>query len=108
MSRFSFAMMVSLAGLALEDGAGLVEQRGLREDFDLAADAALRADIGIAGVAPAVRTEIGLGLDEGPRIGDDVEDALIKALGRDRFRKEFGDAGVARHGDAALLGMPGQ
>src|ERR1700683_1718791 len=92
MSRFSFAMMVSLAGLALEDGAGLVEQRGLREDFDLAADAALRADIGIAGVAPAVGTEIGLGLDERARIGDDVENALIEPLRRDRLLGEISSA----------------
>src|SRR5450756_688838 len=99
-------MMVSLS-LALDAGPRLVEQRGLLNDFDFAADTALRADIGIAGVAPAVRAEIGLGLDERTRIGDDVEDALIKSLGRDRLGEEFGHAGVARHRDAPLLGMAG-
>jgi len=48
----------------LDAGAGLVEQRRLLQHFHLAADAAFGADIGIAGVAPAVRAEIGLGLDE--------------------------------------------
>ena len=44
----------------------------------------------------------------GRGIGDHVQDALIEPLGRDRLGQEFGDAGVARHGDAPLLGMPGQ
>ena len=100
-------MMVSL-GVALDGGSRLVEQRRLLHHFHLAADAALGADIGVGGIAAAVRAEIGLGLDERPRIGDDVEDALIEPLGRDRLGQEFGDAGVARHGDAALLGMAGQ
>ena len=88
--------------------ARLVEQRRLLHDFHLAADAALGADIGVVGVAPAVRAEIGLGLDEGARVGDDVEDALVEALGRDRLGQEFGDAGIARDRDAALLRMAGQ
>src|SRR5665213_2168269 len=86
-------MMVSL-GLALNRGPRLVEQRGLLKDFGIAADAALGADIGVAGIAPAVRAEIGLGLDERARIGDHVEDALIQPLGRDRLGQEFGHAGV--------------
>jgi hypothetical protein len=49
--------------------------------FHLAANPAFGADIGIGGVAPAVRAEIGLGLDEGAGIGDDVENALIEPLG---------------------------
>src|SRR5712671_2080624 len=99
-------MMISLA-LALNRGAGLVEQRWLLKDLHLAADAALGSDIGVARIAPAVRAEIGLGLDERARIGDDVQDALIKPLGRDRLCQEFGHAGVARHRDAPLLGMAG-
>ena len=59
-------------------------------------------------IAPPVRSEISLRLDERARIGNDVEDALIKPLGRDRFREEFGHAGVARHRNAPLLGVPGQ
>ncbi|MEY9292115.1 hypothetical protein ABH979_005189 [Bradyrhizobium ottawaense] len=47
-------------------------------------------------------------LMKGRGIGDHVEDALIEPLGRDRLGQEFGDAGIARHGDAALLGMAGQ
>src|SRR6202171_4201103 len=104
----SFAMMVSFGSPPLNGGAGLVEQRGLLKNFDLAAEATLGADIGVAGIAPPVRAEIGLGLDEGARIGDDVEDALIKPLGRDRLCKEFGHAGVTRHRHAPLLGMAGQ
>src|ERR1700732_3772510 len=77
--------MVSLGRLASNGGPGLVEQRGLLKDFHLAADAALGADIGVAGVAPAVRSEIGLGPDERARIGDDVENALVKPLGRNRL-----------------------
>src|SRR5438309_436512 len=80
----------------------LVEQRGLLHHFHFASNASLRADIGVAGVAAAVRPEKALGLDEGAGIGDHVEDTLVEALGRDRFRQKFGDAGVARHGDAAL------
>ena len=81
---------------ALDRRAGFVEQRGLLQDFGLAAHAALGADIGVVGVAPAIRTEIGLGLDERTRIGDDVQDALIETFGRDRLGEKFGDAGVAR------------
>src|SRR5260370_29718131 len=94
--------------LALDGGAGLVEQRWLLKDLYLAADAALGPDIGVARIAPAVRAEIGLGLDERARIGDDVQDTLIKPLGRDRLCQEFGHTGVARHRDAPLLGMAGQ
>jgi len=61
--------------------------------------------IGVVGVAPAIRTEIGLGLDERTRIGDDVQDALVEAFGRDRLGEKFGDAGVARIRHTALFGM---
>src|ERR1700690_2085786 len=91
----------------LDAGFGLVEQRGLLKDFHLAADAPLGPDIGAVGVAPAVGTEIGLGLDERARIGDDVQDALIQALGGNRLRKKFGHARIARYGDAPFLGMSG-
>src|SRR4051812_31513683 len=94
--------------LALGSGSRLVEQRWLLHYFHLAADAALGADIGVAGVAPAVRAEIGLGLDERPRIGDDVEDALVESLGRNRLGQEFSDAGVARDRHAPLFRMSGQ
>src|SRR5882757_1473167 len=93
---------------ALDCGPCLVEQRGLLHHFHLAADAALGADIGVGGVAAAVGSEIGLGLDEGPRAGDDIHDALVEPLGRDRLGQEFGDAGVARHSHAALFGVTGQ
>src|SRR6516162_375117 len=89
---------------ALYGGAGLVEQRRLLKDFHLTADAALRPAIGSVGVAPAVRAEIGLGLDERPRIGDDVQDALIETFGGDRLYQKFGHAGVARIGHAPFLG----
>src|SRR4051794_40562836 len=100
-------MMVSLR-LALDGGPSLVEQRRLLKHFYLAADAAFGANIGIAGIASAIRAEIGLGFDERARIGDDVENALIESLGRDRLGEEFGDAGIARHRHAPLLGMAGQ
>src|SRR5450432_398710 len=86
----------------------LVEQRRLRKHFRFAADAALGADIGVGGVATAVGAEIGFGLDERAGIGDHVENALVEPLGRDRLGQKLGHAGVARHGDAALLGMTGQ
>src|ERR1700760_4819882 len=77
---------------ALDRSTGLVEQGRLLQNLDFTADAALGADIGVGGVAPAIRPEIGLGLDERARIGDHVQDALIEALGRDRLGQEFGDA----------------
>ena len=55
------------------------------QHFHLAADATFGTDIGGAGVAPAVRAEIGLGLDERARVGDDVENALIECLGGNRL-----------------------
>src|SRR6267154_1746992 len=92
----------------LHSRSGLVEQRRLRKDFRFAADAALGADIGVGGIAPAVRAEIGFGLDERAGIGDHVENALIEPLGRDRLGQKLGHAGVARDRDAALFGMAGQ
>src|ERR1700736_6120854 len=86
----SFAIMVSLGRLASNGGPGLVEQRGLLKDFHLAADAALGADIG-------------LGADERARIGDYVENALVKPLGRNRLGEEFGHTGVARDRHAAFF-----
>ena len=67
------------------------------------ADAAFGPDIGVAAVAPPVRSKIGFGFYERARIGDHVQDALIKALGGNRFGEEFGDPGIARHGDAPFL-----
>ncbi|KTT77457.1 hypothetical protein SA6_12175, partial [Staphylococcus epidermidis] len=95
-------------GDILDGRARLIEQRRLLQHLDLAAAAALGADIGVGGVAAAVGPEIGLGLDERARVGDHVHDALVEPLGRDRLGQEFGDPGIARHRDAALLGMPGQ
>src|SRR3569833_3739750 len=105
-----FAMIsASIVGdVALDGVAGLVEQRGLLQHLVLFADAALGTHIGGVGVAAPVRPEIGLGLDEGAGIGAHVEDALIEPLGRDRLGQEFGDAGIARAGAPALLGMAGQ
>ena len=74
----------------------------------LAAFAALGTDVVGADVAAPVRTEIGLGLDERPRVRNDVENALIERLGRDRLGHEFGDAGVARRGDAMLFRVSGE
>src|SRR5205823_12575601 len=76
-----FRHVVSLRLSALNGGAGFVEQRGLLKHFDLAADAAFGPDIGVAAVAPPVRSKIGLGFYERARIGNHVQDALIKALG---------------------------
>src|SRR5579872_2808445 len=106
MSAFVFAMC--LRSFLLDAGSGLVEQRGLLKDFELAADAALRADIGRVGITSAVGTEIGLGLDEWPGVGDDVENSLVKPLGRDRLGEKFGDAGIPRHRHAPLLRMTGE
>src|ERR1700691_6398974 len=102
------SLTVSLGASALDRGPCLVEQRRLLKYFHLAADAAFGANIRIGGIAPAVRAEIGFGLDEGAGVGDDVENALIKPLGRNRLREKFGYAGVARHRDAPLLGMARQ
>src|SRR4029079_15305208 len=101
--RFCFAMMLSSGLGGLNGGADLVEQRRLLKHFNLAADAAFGSDIGVAGVAPSVRSEIGLGFYERARIGDDVQDALIKALCGNRFGEEFGYPGIARHRDAPFF-----
>src|SRR5262245_35822852 len=82
---------------------GFVDQRGLLDRIGLAALGPLGSDIVRADVAAPVRTEIGRRLDERSRIGDDVEDALVERLGRDRLGHEFGDAGIARGGDALLF-----
>src|ERR1700754_4660830 len=92
----------------LDRGPGLVEQGGLLHHFHLAADAALGTDIGVAGITPPVGTEIGLGLDERAGIGDDVENALIERLGRDRLGEKLRYAGVPRYRYAALLRMGGE
>jgi hypothetical protein len=42
------------------------------------------------------------------RLGDDIENAHVERLRRDRFGEEFGDAGVARDHDAFLVGMAGE
>jgi len=70
----------------------------IRDSFHLAADAAFGADIGIAGIAPPVRAEIGLGLDERARIGDDVEDCLLytSAYGIVGFRRPAATRPVCR------------
>src|SRR3954464_14033934 len=105
-----FAMMSALTvcDVALDGGAGLVEQRWLLEHLVLFADATLGPHIGGGGVAASIRAKIGLGLDEGAGACNDVENALVESLRRDRLGQEFGDAGVARDRDAALLGMSGQ
>src|SRR3954447_26588536 len=111
MSLALFFAMISASivrDVALDGGAGLVEQRGLLQHLVLFADAALGAHIGGGYVAAPVRAEIGLGLDERAGTGDHVEDALVEALGRDRLGQKFGDAGIAGHRDAGLLGMARQ
>ena len=89
-------------------GADFFKQGSLFDDVGLAALAAFGADIVRVDVAAAVGTEIGLGLDERARIGDHVDDALIKALGRNRLGEEFGNAGIARRDHALFLRMPGE
>src|SRR5688572_24017347 len=67
--------------------------------------APLRSGVAGAGVAPPVGPEVALGPDERPRMRDHIDDPLIERLGRDRLGEEFGDAGIARVGDAVLLGV---
>src|SRR2546423_3455341 len=85
-----------------------VEQGSLSDDVGAAAFGALRPDVIGIDVAPPVAAQIALGLDEGARITDHIEDALIERLGRDRLGHEFGDAGVACRHHAPLLGMAGE
>src|SRR5256885_4249426 len=89
-----FAMIPAsiVRDVALDGGAGLVEQRGLLQHLVLFADAALGAHIGGIGVAAPVRAEIGLGLDEGAGTGDHVEDALVEPLRLDRLGPKFSEA----------------
>ena len=54
---------------------GFVEQRVLADDVRLAALAPFRPDVIGHDIAPAVGAEIGLGLDERARVGDDIDDA---------------------------------
>ena len=86
---------------------GFVEQRLLADHVGLAALAPFRADIVRRRIAPAIRAEIGLGLDVGAWVGDHVDDALVERLRRDGLRQKFGDAGVAGRGDPLLLGVAG-
>src|SRR6202043_3570139 len=60
----------------------LFEQRLLAHPLGLAAFAPFRAHVVRVDVAAPIRPEIGAGLDERARIGDDVEDALVERLGR--------------------------
>src|SRR6185312_16939882 len=89
-------------------GAYFFEQRGRADDVRLAALAPLGSGVVRVDVAAPVGAKIGLGLDEGPRIGDDVDDALVESLGRDRFGEKFSDAGIARLHHALFLRMAGE
>src|SRR6185437_16007811 len=88
-------------------GSCFFQQRRLADHIGLAALAAPRAGVTRAGIAASVGAEIGFGLDEGARIGNDVDDALVKAFGRNGLGEKFGDAGVTRGHHALLLGMAG-
>jgi hypothetical protein len=89
-------------------GASFVQQRRGTDHICLAALAAFRSDIIRVDVAAAVGAEIILGPDEGPRIGDGVDHALVEALGRNRLSEKLGDAGVAGGGHPLLVGMAGE
>src|SRR5262245_21942654 len=76
---------------ALSDrGACLFEEGSLPDDVGLAALAPFWPDVIRVRVAPAIRAEIGLGLDERARVGDHVYNALIKRLCRDRLGEKLG------------------
>ena len=76
--------------------------------MQLATLAPLRPGVIRRAVTAPVGTEIGLGLDESPWIGDDAENPLMESLGRDRLDHELGHARIAGGGHAPALGMTGQ
>ena len=69
--------------------------------------AAERAGIGLIGSAAAIRAEIGLAADKGPRPHDNGIEPTEQGAGGQRLDDEFIDPGVARLNDAGPVGMPG-
>jgi hypothetical protein len=87
---------------------GLLEQRLLGDHVGFAAFSTLGPGIVGVDVAATIWPEIALGLDEWPRIGDDIENALIEGLGGDWLGQKLSDASVSCGHDALFFRMPGE
>src|SRR5437868_4448961 len=102
-ARLGFLGLIAVFLFCSSRGLRFFKQRLLFDHLGLAAFAPLRPRIIRIGIAPPVGPEIAARADERARVGDNIEHALIEALGGNRLGEKFGHAGIARCNHALLL-----